>query len=54
MATNDMKRMDNNEESQTGNVPNEITMAAIEDAVHNRNMSRTYDNIHDLMEDLDN
>lgn len=40
-------------EIQAGNIPNEVTMAAIEDAVYNRNMSKTYDNIQDLMEDLD-
>lgn len=53
MAKNDMNRIDDNEGSQTVNVPNEVTMAAIEDAIHNRNMSKTYDNIKDLMEDLD-
>ncbi|MGD9679310.1 MAG: type II toxin-antitoxin system RelB/DinJ family antitoxin [Vulcanibacillus sp.] len=33
-------------------IPNEETLAAIDDVNNNRNMSKTFDNVNDLMEDL--
>lgn len=36
---------------QANKEPNEVTMAAIEDAENNRNMHK-YDSVEDLMEDL--
>ena len=34
-------------------VPNAETIAAMEDVNNNRNMSKTYDNVDELMRDLD-
>lgn len=35
------------------NLPNEDTRAAMDDVNNNRNMSKSFDSIEDLMEDLD-
>lgn len=37
---------------QADNVPNEVTLAAMDDAENNRNMHGPYNSVEDLMEDL--